>query len=92
MTNSVTHVVATGFGSPKYAYAVEHRIPVMTPEWIQQAHDDWIKGIDLDPEAVSYIRARGQQADFQDLSPWKLKPFVGLKIAISGIEPGELLA
>ena len=88
LTVNVTHVVASGFGSAKYLvcllggkdsqvdfhqYAVEHRLHVMAPSWIQNGHARWLKGEELD--LMSEIEIH------------KLKPFLGLKIAISGIEP-----
>ena len=54
-------------------YAVEHRLPVMAPSWIQNGHARWLKGEELDLTSEIEIH--------------KLKPFWGLKIAISGIEP-----
>jgi DNA replication regulator DPB11 len=44
----------------------------MAPSWIQNSHAKWLKGeeLDLASEAETH----------------KLKPFVGLRIAISGIE------
>ncbi|WWD01536.1 hypothetical protein V866_008481 [Kwoniella sp. B9012] len=73
LTIHVTHVVAVGYGSPKYLYAVEHNLPVMTPSWIEDAHSQWLNGDELDNEA--------------DQEEHRLLPFVGLKIAMSGIEP-----
>ena len=86
LTINVTHVVATGFGSPKYnvsrsliknkdiefQYAVENRIPVMTPEWIRSSHEMWISAVRIDLD----------QAEEEH----RLLPFAGLKISISGIE------
>nr|XP_018263947.1 uncharacterized protein I303_03824 [Kwoniella dejecticola CBS 10117]OBR86105.1 hypothetical protein I303_03824 [Kwoniella dejecticola CBS 10117] len=73
LTIHVTHVVAIGYGSAKYLYAVEHRLPVMTPSWIEDAHSEWLNGDELDIQA--------------DEESHRLLPFTGLKIAMSGIEP-----
>ncbi|WRT67010.1 uncharacterized protein IL334_003976 [Kwoniella shivajii] len=73
LTIHVTHVVAVGFGSAKYLYAVEHLLPVMEPSWIEDAHAQWLNGEELDTEL--------------DQENHRLLPFVGLKIAMSGIEP-----
>ncbi|WVW83245.1 hypothetical protein I302_105264 [Kwoniella bestiolae CBS 10118] len=73
LTIHVTHVVAVGYGSPKYLYAVEHNLPIMLPSWIEDAHSQWLNGDELDNEA--------------DHEEHRLLPFVGLKIAMSGIEP-----
>ncbi|WWC69573.1 uncharacterized protein I206_103516 [Kwoniella pini CBS 10737] len=73
LTIHVTHVVAVGYGSAKYLYAVEHSLPVMKPSWIEEAHAAWLNGDELDIEA--------------DEENHRLLPFIGLKIAMSGIEP-----
>ncbi|ORY32222.1 hypothetical protein BCR39DRAFT_523376 [Naematelia encephala] len=75
LTVDVTHIIAVGFGSPKYLYAVEHRLPVMMPSWILDAHARWLGGEELDVKA--------------DMEKHRLLPFFGLRIAISGIEPLE---
>ncbi|ODN84798.1 hypothetical protein L202_00668 [Cryptococcus amylolentus CBS 6039] len=72
LTKSVTHVVAVACQSAKYHYAVEHRIPVMTPMWIEDAHAVWLEGDDFDFWEM-------QEAH-------RLLPFEGLRIAMSGIE------
>ncbi|ODO03446.1 hypothetical protein L198_02293 [Cryptococcus wingfieldii CBS 7118] len=72
LTKSVTHVVAVACQSAKYHYAVEHRIPVMTPVWIEDAHAVWLEGNDFDFWEM-------QEAH-------RLLPFEGLRIAMSGIE------
>ncbi|WWC85363.1 uncharacterized protein L201_000226 [Kwoniella dendrophila CBS 6074] len=73
LTIHVTHVVAVGHDSAKYLYAVEHRLPVMTPSWIEAAHSQWIHGDEVDTAADQEVH--------------RLLPFSGLKIAMSGIEP-----
>ncbi|CAK9780911.1 hypothetical protein CC85DRAFT_62497 [Cutaneotrichosporon oleaginosum] len=72
LTVSTTHVVAPGFGSAKYLYAIEHGIPVLSPSWINDAHQRWLNGETLDVPA--------------SVEAHRLQPFIGLKIAISGIE------
>ncbi|WVF72304.1 hypothetical protein IAT40_007117 [Kwoniella sp. CBS 6097] len=75
LTVNVTHVVASGFGSAKYLYAVEHRLPVMMPSWIEDAHGQWLNGDEVDTEA--------------DEENHRLLPFTDLRIAMSGVEPLE---
>ncbi|RXK38351.1 hypothetical protein M231_04393 [Tremella mesenterica] len=75
LTIHVTHIVAVGFTSEKYQYALEHRMPIMTPQWIEHGHERWLAGEEFLPS--------------EDLSEWKLKPFAGLRISITGIEPVE---
>jgi hypothetical protein len=41
--------------------------------WISSAHERWLAGEELDVKA--------------DLQDFRLQPFLGLRIAISGIEP-----
>ncbi|GMK55402.1 hypothetical protein CspeluHIS016_0204580 [Cutaneotrichosporon spelunceum] len=72
LTVSTTHVVAPGFGSPKYLYAIEHALPVLSPSWINDAYERWLTGETLDVPA--------------SIEAHRLQPFIGLKIAISGIE------
>ncbi|KAK8869919.1 hypothetical protein IAR55_000487 [Kwoniella newhampshirensis] len=73
LTVHVTHVVAISYGSPKYGYAVEHRLPVMKPSWIEEAYSTWIAGDELDFE--------------EDQNTHRLLPFEGLRISMSGVEP-----
>ncbi|KAL1411271.1 protein kinase activating protein dpb11 [Vanrija albida] len=72
LTQTVNHVVAVGYTSQKYNYAVEHRIPVMAPSWIRDAHAKWIAGGELD--FASSVESH------------RLQPFLGLKISITGID------
>jgi DNA replication regulator DPB11 len=86
LTVTVTHVVATDVGSAKYnvgrfsaklavaerQYAIEGRIPVMTPEWIKESHEIWLRGDQID---LPWMQQE-----------YRMQPFQGLKIAISGIE------
>ncbi|BEI85351.1 hypothetical protein CcaverHIS002_0507520 [Cutaneotrichosporon cavernicola] len=72
LTVSTTHVVAPGFGSPKYLYAIEHALPVLSPSWINDAYQRWLTGEKLDVPA--------------SVEAHRLQPFIGLKIAISGID------
>ena len=75
-TSSVS-LFSSRLGADLAQYAVEHRLPVMAPSWIQNGHAKWLKGEELDLEA--------------EMETHKLKPFVGLRIAISGIEPCPFL-
>lgn len=61
LTVNVTHVIASGFGSAKYMYAIEHRLPVLAPSWVEDAHKHWVSGAELDVPAVSY--RHGSKAD-----------------------------
>lgn len=56
-------------------YAVEHRIPVVTTGWIEEAHKMWLESEEWD--------------EVELLQGFKLQPFVGLRISMSGIEPRE---
>ena len=53
-------------------YAVEHRLPVMSPSWITAAHALWLSGDEIDMAA--------------EQEEHRLPAFLGLKIVISGIE------
>lgn len=54
LTVHSTHVIASGFASAKYLYAVEHRIPVLSPSWIVESYNKWIEGNELDVPDVSW--------------------------------------
>jgi hypothetical protein len=45
----------------------------MAPSWISSAHERWLGGEELDFAL--------------DMDGYRLQPFLGLKIALSGIEP-----
>ncbi len=45
----------------------------MAPSWIQNGHARWLKGEELELKG--------------EMETHNLKPFVGLRVAISGIEP-----
>lgn len=58
-------------------YAIEHGLPVMKPSWITDVHASWLSGDDPMGE------------DQESIDPWRLQPFEGLKITISGFENRE---
>lgn len=84
LTVNVTHVIAQGFGSAKYMYAIEHGLPVLAPTWVEDSHKRWVSGQDIDVPAVSC--SGGSGADIQSIESHRLLPFTGLKISISGID------
>lgn len=84
LTVNVTHVIAAGFGSAKYMYAIEHRLPVLAPTWVEDAHRQWVSGAELDVPAVRFRRV--SSLTFQSIEAHRLLPFTGLKISISGID------
>lgn len=59
LTVNVTHVIASGSGSAKYMYAIEHQLPVLEPSWVEDSHIRWIAGQDLDVQAVSCREEEG---------------------------------
>ncbi|WWD15806.1 hypothetical protein CI109_100230 [Kwoniella shandongensis] len=73
LTVHVTHVVAIGYGSAKYGYAVEHGLPVMKPSWIEESYNTWLGGNELDVE--------------EEQRSHRLLAFEGLRISMSGVEP-----
>lgn len=64
-------------------FAVENRIPVLSPSWIHDAHSKWINGDELDVRAV---RHACRVADVQSVESHKLQAFVGLTISVTGID------
>ncbi len=51
ITETVTHLVAGNVGSEKYHVAVQHKIPIMMPEWVhkcfEESHRNLIHALDL---------------------------------------------
>jgi DNA replication regulator DPB11 len=64
---------------------VEHRIPVMRPEWIEETHARWINAEEVDLATVSTRLSPGVLADQQSTEGYKLLPFTGLVISVSGV-------
>ncbi|KAJ9103366.1 hypothetical protein QFC19_004465 [Naganishia cerealis] len=75
LTLETSALISETFGSVKYQAAVQNRIPVFTPEWIYTIHSHWLSGMDI-PDIFSKVYRQ-----------FYLRPFAGLKISISGIEP-----
>ncbi|WVQ78214.1 hypothetical protein IAT38_000297 [Cryptococcus sp. DSM 104549] len=75
LTRGVTHLVAGSFTTAKYLHAVEHQIPVMFPSWIDDAHETWIAGGDVDFE--------------RDVQEHRIPPFLGLRISLTSVEPTD---
>ncbi|KAH7108395.1 hypothetical protein BKA62DRAFT_824589 [Auriculariales sp. MPI-PUGE-AT-0066] len=46
-TNHTTHLIAEEPGSAKYICALERGIPIVTSEWVNQAHSQWLIGGDV---------------------------------------------
>lgn len=68
-------LVAREVGSPKYDSAILNRIPVFQPEWISACYERWLAGEGLEKVL--------------EMKEFRLKPFKGLKIALTGVEPSE---
>ncbi|KZT29900.1 hypothetical protein NEOLEDRAFT_1084778 [Neolentinus lepideus HHB14362 ss-1] len=47
-TDRVTHLIAAAPQGAKYRCAVERKIPIMTPEWILESYEVWLRGDDVD--------------------------------------------
>ncbi|KAH8831551.1 hypothetical protein DL96DRAFT_1705981 [Flagelloscypha sp. PMI_526] len=74
-TDRVTHLIAEKHGGAKYHCAVERKIPILTPRWIFDSYDLWLKGDDVDFE--------------QSVITYRLPVFSGAVICISGLEDVE---
>lgn len=77
LTSDVTHLLVGEICTPKYKFVARNRpdVTVMKPEWIQAVRQSWMEGEDTD------IRALEEQ--------YKLPPFPGLSICITGFEDSE---
>ncbi|KAL0945523.1 hypothetical protein HGRIS_001005 [Hohenbuehelia grisea] len=51
-TDRVTHLVAVDHGGAKYTCAVERKIPILKPSWITECYQVWLRGDDVDVDAV----------------------------------------
>lgn len=51
-TDYVTHLIAEEHGGAKYWCAVERKIPIVRPSWIQDTFEIWQRGDDFDFAAV----------------------------------------
>ncbi|KAF9223241.1 hypothetical protein BS17DRAFT_833222 [Gyrodon lividus] len=70
-TDRVTHLISNSHGGAKYMCAIERKIPIMTPEWITEAHAIWLRGDDVDFE--------------ESVSKHRLPIFSGVILSLSGI-------
>ncbi|KAI6025731.1 hypothetical protein F5J12DRAFT_810070 [Pisolithus orientalis] len=70
-TDKVTHLIASAHGGPKYMCALERKIPIMTPEWINESHAIWLRGDDVDFR--------------ESVSKYRLPVFSGVIMSLSGI-------
>ncbi|KAF9230965.1 hypothetical protein BU15DRAFT_91011 [Melanogaster broomeanus] len=71
-TDRVTHLIANSHGGSKYTCALMHKIPIMTPAWITEAHAIWLRGDDVDLE--------------ESVSNYRLPIFSEVILSLSGIE------
>ncbi|KAI5983424.1 hypothetical protein EDD15DRAFT_2316516 [Pisolithus albus] len=77
-TDKVTHLIANAHGGAKYTCALERKIPIMTPEWINESHAIWLRGDDV---------------DFQEsVSKYRLPVFSGVVLSLSGIDDADRCA
>ncbi|KAG9311103.1 hypothetical protein JVU11DRAFT_9012 [Chiua virens] len=72
LTDRVTHLIADSHTGAKYTCALELKIPIMTPDWITEAHAVWLRGDDVDVE--------------QDVTKYRLPIFSGVILCLSGID------
>ncbi|KAK7060262.1 protein kinase activating protein dpb11 [Paramarasmius palmivorus] len=47
-TDRVTHLIAIEHGGAKYMCALERKIPILTPEWVTENYQIWLRGDDVD--------------------------------------------
>ncbi|KAG8212867.1 hypothetical protein J3R82DRAFT_11191 [Butyriboletus roseoflavus] len=71
-TDRVTHLIANSHGGAKYLCALERKIPIMSPDWITEAHAIWLRGDDVDVE--------------QGIAKHRLPIFSGVVLSLSGID------
>ncbi|KAF5359827.1 hypothetical protein D9756_002948 [Leucocoprinus leucothites] len=70
-TDRVTHLIAETHGGAKYMCALERKIPIMKPSWVEESYDIWLRGDDVDYE--------------ESLKPHRLPIFAGVVLCLSGI-------
>ncbi|KAI9442471.1 hypothetical protein H4582DRAFT_1284064 [Lactarius indigo] len=71
-TDYVTHLIAEEHGGAKYWCAVERKIPILRPSWIQDTFEIWQRGDDFDFAAK--------------VEEHRLPTFSGITLCVSGIE------
>ncbi|KAF9262954.1 hypothetical protein L218DRAFT_372662 [Marasmius fiardii PR-910] len=72
LTDRVTHLIAERHGGAKYMCALERKIPILSPDWIAENYQIWLKGDDVDLE--------------QSLKKYRLPIFSGVVLCLSGID------
>ncbi|KAI6143841.1 hypothetical protein EDD17DRAFT_1421986, partial [Pisolithus thermaeus] len=77
-TDKVTHLIANVHGGAKYTCALERKIPIMTPEWINESHSIWLRGDDVDFR--------------ESVSKHRLPVFSGVILSMSGIDDADRCA
>ncbi|KAJ3570667.1 hypothetical protein NP233_g4252 [Leucocoprinus birnbaumii] len=70
-TDRVTHLIADVHGGAKYMCALERKIPIMKPSWVEESYDVWLRGDDVDYE--------------ESLQAHRLPIFSGVVVCLSGI-------
>lgn len=77
LTSDVTHLLVGEVNTPKYKFVARERsdVIVLKPEWVEAVRQSWMQGEDTD------IRGLEEQ--------YKLPPFAGLSICITGFEDSE---
>ncbi|KDQ59126.1 hypothetical protein JAAARDRAFT_206090 [Jaapia argillacea MUCL 33604] len=74
-TDRVTHLIALEHGGAKYKCALERKIPIMKPSFVNESYEIWLRGDDVDL--------------LQATKTHRLPIFQGLTLALSGIEDVE---
>lgn len=74
LTSDVTHLIVGNTNSAKYRYVAKARedVKVLFPDWIHAVQKVWMAGEDAQ---VSELEEQ-----------WKLPPFYGLKICLTGFD------
>jgi hypothetical protein len=78
LTADVTHLIVGSITTPKYRYVAKDRpdIAVLSPEWVEAVRIAWMEGDDdLDLHSLE--------------NQYKIPPFLGLRISITGFEELE---
>ncbi|KXN83795.1 S-M checkpoint control protein rad4 [Leucoagaricus sp. SymC.cos] len=70
-TDRVTHLIADTHEGAKYMCALERKIPIMKPSWVEESYDIWLRGDDVDYE--------------ESLETHRLPIFSGVVLCLSGI-------
>ena len=78
LTSDVTHLIVGNIETPKYKYVAKERpdIKALRPEWIYAVRDRWLKGDEVDVQALE--------------EEWKCPPLACLQICVTGFENSKL--